>query len=171
MVTIGKILGTHGVAGEVKVASFSDVPQRFETLKEVQVQARSGARTLEVLGHRRTAKGYLLRFSSIESPESARALVGALLQIPEEPLAPPSPDQYYEYQLVGMNVRSEDGRLIGRIKEVLTTHSNAVLVVEDARGVEHLLPATKEIVRSVDMEGQTMVVREALGWLSDDDAL
>ena len=76
MVTIGKIIATHGVRGEVKVASYSDVPGRFENLKQVQVEVSSGARTLEVLGSRRTAQGYLLHFADIATPEAASPLIG-----------------------------------------------------------------------------------------------
>jgi 16S rRNA processing protein RimM len=171
MVTIGKIIGVHGVGGEVKVTSYSDVPGRFEGLTQVQVQHPSGRRTLAVVGRRRSAKGHLLRFASIETPEAARSLVGGFLQIPEERLAPPSKDCYYEYQLLGMNVRGEDGASLGVLKEVLTTTGNAVFVVEDAGGAEHLIPGTKELVRSVDVERQTMVVRPVPGLLDERDAL
>ena len=171
MVTIGKIIATHGVRGEVKVASYSDVPGRFENLKEVQVEVSSGSRTLAVLGSRRAAQGYLLHFSAITTPEAASPLIGGLLQIPEERLEPPSKDRYYEYQLVGMDVRSEDGRSLGVLTEVLTTNSNAVFVVKDFGGAEHLIPATRELVRSVDLDGQTMVVRRVPGLLDEDHAL
>jgi 16S rRNA processing protein RimM len=93
------------------------------------------------------------------------------LQIPEERLAPPAEDQYYEYQLLGMNVRDEEGAHVGILKEILTTTGNAVFVVENARGAEHLIPGTKELVRSVDVEGQVMVVRRAPGLLDEHDAL
>ena len=171
MVTIGKIIGTHGLGGEVKVTSYSDVPGRFEALTQVQVQNPLGSRTLAVLGRRRSARGYLLRFESIATPEVARSLVGGFLQIPEERLAPPAEDRYYEYQLLGMHVRDEDGAHVGVLKDILTTTGNAVFVVENARGVEHLIPGTKELVRSVDVEGQVMVVRRAPGLLDEHDAL
>ena len=167
-VTIGKIIGTHGIGGEVKVTSYSDVPGRFEGLKQVQVQVSSGVQTLSVLSSRRSAQGYLLRFASIETPEAARPLVGGILQIPEERLPPPSEDQYYQYQLLGMDVRIEEGARLGVIKEVLTTNGNAVFVVEDSVGVQHLIPATKELVRSVDVETRTMLVRPVAGLLDED---
>ena len=171
MVTIGKIIATHGVRGEVKVASYSDVPGRFEKLKQVQVEIASGPRTLAVVAIRRAAEGYLLRFAAVATPEEASPLVGGLLQIPEERLAPPSENQYYEYQLIGMDVRSEDGKALGVLKEVLTTNSNAVFVVEDTGGTEHLIPATRELVRSVDVDAHTMVVRRVPGLLDEDHAL
>ncbi len=168
MVAIGKIMGTHGVEGEVKVTSYSDVPGRFEGLKQVQVHVSSGVRTLSVLSARRSVQGYLLRFASIETPEAARPIIGGILQIPEERLAPPSDDRYYEYQLLGMDVQTEEGAKLGVIKEILTTTGNAVFVVENSEGAEQLIPATKEIVRSVDVETRTMLVRQVAGLLDAD---
>jgi 16S rRNA processing protein RimM len=168
MVTIGRIIGTHGVAGEVKVTSYSDVPGRFERLKQVQVQVPSGAKTLSVVSTRRSARGYLLRFASVESPEAAKPIIGGILQIQEERLPPPSEDQYYQYQLLGMDVRLEEGGVrLGVIKEVLTTSGNAVFIVEDSNGVEHLIPAIKQLVTSVDVETQTMLVRPIAGLLNE----
>lgn len=171
MVTIGKIIATHGVRGELKVASYSDVPGRFEGLRQVQIDISPGGRTFTVLGSRRSAEGYLLRFASIETPEAASPLIGRLLQIPEERLTPPSKDLYYEYQLIGMNVQTEDGVSLGVLKEVLSTSSNAVFVVEGPRGAEYLIPGTKEFVPSVDVQGQTMVVRRVAGLLDANNAL
>ena len=70
-----------------------------------------------------------------------------------------------------MDVRSEDGRSLGVLTEVLTTNSNAVFIVKDVGGTEHLIPATRELVRSVDLDGQTMVVRRVPGLLDEDHAL
>src|SRR5437763_9553345 len=142
MVTIGKIIATHGVRGEVKVASYSDVPGRFENLKQVQVEIASGSRTLAVVASRRAAEGYLLRFAAVATPEEASPLVGGLLQIPEERLAPPSEDRYYEYQLVGIVVRSEDGRALWVLKDDLTMNSYAFFVVEDNCGTDPFIMAT-----------------------------
>src|SRR5207244_10427193 len=149
--------------GEVKVASYSDVPGRFENLKQVHMEISSGPRTLAVLGSRRAAEGYLLRFAAIATLEEASPLVGGLLQIPEERLAPPSKDQYYEYELVGMDVRSEDGRALGGLKEVLTTNSNAVFGVEDPDGTGQLIPATRGLVLGVERAGRATAVRRVGG--------
>src|SRR6266536_1128257 len=89
MVVIGKIVGVHGLRGDVKVQSYSDVPGRFEELKEVTMaNLPTGPRTLTVQATRRTPLGYLVNFASIDSSETAAALVGAVLQIPQQPLAP-----------------------------------------------------------------------------------
>jgi 16S rRNA processing protein RimM len=167
-VTIGKIVSTHGVRGAVNVQSYSDVPGRFEHLEWTLV----GGKVLLKVAHRqRTAKGYVVSFETIASPEEARSLVGSTLEIPEERLPAGSPDLYYECQLVGMKVQTEDGTSVGRLREVLPTPGNPVFVVEGPAGVEHLIPATKQIVRKVDVERQQMVVRHIPGLFEADHAV
>lgn len=126
---------------------------------------------LKVVHSRSTAKGHVLAFETIASPEEAQRLVGSTLEIPEEPLVASCEDQYYECQLVGMEVQTEDGTPVGRLREVLPTPANPVFVVEGRAGAEHLIPATKQIIRKVDVERQQMVVRCIPGLLEADHAL
>jgi len=174
MVTIGKVVRVHGVRGEVKVRSYSDVPRRFEELKLVTVAGPAeGPCLLTVRDSRKAADGYLLAFEGIGSPEAAASLVGSLLQIPQERLAPLPDGRYYECDLQGMEVWTDDGTALGVIVDVLTTKSNAIFVVRGSRDVEHLIPGAKEIIREVDVAGRRMIVRRVEGLLSDEshDAL
>jgi 16S rRNA processing protein RimM len=148
------------------VDSYSDVPDRFERLREVALATPGGMRMLDVGKVRRIAEGYLISFESIETPEAAALLVGGLLQIPEERLAPLPDGRYYECDLIGMEVRTDAGVRLGILKDVLTTRGNAVFVVEGS-GIEHLIPATKEVVRSVDVEGRLMIVHPLPGLLDE----
>ncbi len=166
MVTIGKIVRVHGICGEVKVVSLSDAPRRFEELRRVTVTGPTGGqREVAVLASRRTAGGYLIAFEGLETLDAAASLVGSLLQISQESVAPLPDGQYYECDLLGMDVRTEDGASLGTIKEILPTGSNAVFVVREPEGVEHLIPGTKEVVRTVDVPGRRMTVRRVAGLL------
>ncbi len=121
-------------------------------------------------GARRTGEGYLLALEGVDTPEAAASLVGSLLQIPLEqsPLLPEG--QYYERDLLGMEVRTEEGTSLGTIADVLPTGSNAVFVVRGSGGREHLIPGTKQIVRAVDVPGRRMTVRRVAGLLEEEDA-
>ncbi|TLY36194.1 MAG: 16S rRNA processing protein RimM [Nitrospirae bacterium] len=168
MVAIGKVLGVHGLRGDVRVQSYSDVPGRFEGLRKVtMLNPRTGARTLVVQGVRSTPSGYLVNFEGIDTPEAAASLVGAILQIPQQPLAPLSDDRYYECDLLGMEVRTEEGLVVGALTDILSTTSNAIFVVRGAEGSEHLIPATKEIVRTIDVPHRMMTVRQMAGLLDE----
>jgi len=164
MVTIGQIVRVHGVHGELKVMSLTDVPRRFEELTEVTVTTPSGGQQVLAVCHtRRTARGYLVTFKGISTLGAAAPLVGSLLQIPQEQRAPLPDGRYYECDLLGMEVRTEEGAEVGTIAEILPTGSNAVFVVQGPGGVEHLIPGTREVVRMVDVLGRRMTVRQVAG--------
>ena len=169
LVTIGKVTRVHGLCGEVKVQSLSDVPGRFETLERVLVVDRHGTlRELAVRAWRRLGGDYLLAFDGITTPEAAASLVGGWLQIAAEQSAPLPEGRYFEHDLLRMTVRTEDGALVGELTEILPTGANAVFVVIGATGKEQLIPATREVVRAVDVPGRLMTIRRIAGLLDDE---
>lgn len=162
LVVIGKIERPFGVRGEVHVRSLSDVPGRFEGLGEVTVAPAEGPPDRMRIRRCRPSKGgYILEFEGLSSPEEAARFRGALIEIPRDQAeAAALPGQYYAFQLVGMLVRDESGEVLGRLEDILETPGHHVLVVR-GEGVEHLVPATKEVVRQVDVAGRAMTVRWA----------
>jgi len=149
--------------------SLSDVPGRFETLERVLAADRHGAlRELAVRASRPAADDYLLAFEGITTPEAAASLVGCWLQIEAEPSTPLPDGRYFERDLLGMAVQTEDGALVGELAEILPTGANAVFVVRGAAGKEHLIPATREVVRAVDVPGRLMTIRRIAGLLEDE---
>jgi len=167
-VAIGKVVRVHGLRGDVRVRSLSDVPDRFTTLTQVTVEGPGGVRRpLAVRAVRPIGTDYLVSFEGIETPEAATPLVGSLLQIEEDQAAPLPDGQYYQHDLVGMDVRTEVGLPLGTLADILPTGANAVFVVRGADGREHLIPATKEVVRAVDVPGRQMTIRQVPGLLSE----
>lgn len=171
MLAIGRVVRVHGLRGDVRVRSLSDVPGRFATLTAVTVEEPGGARRpLAVRAARPLGNDYLLSFESIETPEAAARLVGSLLQIAEDQAAPLPDGQYYQHDLVGMAVRTEEGLPVGTLADILPTGANEVFVVRAADGREHLIPATKEVVRRVDVPARLMTIRRIAGLLEGHNA-
>ncbi len=172
LVTIGKIERPFGVRGEVYVRSLSDVPGRFEGLAEVTVTREEVPRDrLRVDRCRPTKGGYILHFEGISSPEEAARFRGALINIgPDQAQAPTVPGQFYEFQLIGMAVQDESGERLGCLEDIIETPGHHVFVVR-GEGVEHLVPATKDVVRHVDVAARTMTVRWAAFCAGASDAV
>lgn len=164
LVTIGKIQRPFGVRGELYVRSLSDVPGRFEGLGEVMVARDAAPEVRMRVSHCRPAKGgYILHFEGLSSPEEAARFRGAWLKISPDQAQPPEQpgeDRYYEFQLIGMAVRDESGAVLGRVEDIVETPGHHVFVVR-GEGAEHLVPATKDVVRRVDVAGGAMTVRWA----------
>ncbi|NGZ08064.1 MAG: 16S rRNA processing protein RimM [Nitrospira sp. LK70] len=158
-VTVGRIERSFGVKGEVRVRPLSDVPGRFEGLKSVSLLARSG-QTLEtsVTHVRRVGAGFILGLAGLTTPEDASLWRGSFIQTIRGSV-PRLPDgQYYECDLVGLAVSTEEGQPIGVLEEIWDLPGNPLFVVRQ-EAKEILIPAAKELVRAVDLAARKMTVR------------
>jgi len=163
MVTIGKVERPFGVHGAVKVRSLSDRPGRFEQLHQVRVAGERGQTAdRRVRSVRKAGPVYLMEFEGITTPEEARVLQGAMLQVPrgESSASPEGP--LYECDLIGMTVVDEKGRDLGRLDTIWELPGHQVLVVKQADR-EVLIPAVKEFVTGVDVARGQMTVRTLEG--------
>jgi 16S rRNA processing protein RimM len=161
---IGKVERPHGVRGEVRVSILTDLPERFTWLKRVFV----GDRTLREYGveaARLHGGTVLLKLTGIDDRNAAESLRSMLLQVPAEESIPLEEGEYFLYQLVGLEVVSETGEVIGELQEVIETGANYVFLVRGPLG-EVLLPDTKEVVRQIDFEQRRMTVHLLPGLLA-----
>ncbi|HID64903.1 MAG TPA: 16S rRNA processing protein RimM, partial [Anaerolineae bacterium] len=129
---VGKIVAPWGVKGELKVAIETDFPERFKQLKRVYVGEKA---TSFVLEWSRLHKGHaLLKLKGCDDRDAAEKLRGQLVQIPIEEAMPLGEDEYYVYQIVGLDVWTTEGEHLGRVSEVLFTGANDVYVVQREKG-------------------------------------
>jgi 16S rRNA processing protein RimM len=106
----------------------------------------------------------ILRLSSVTSVDDAESLRGRLLTLPESELAPLAEDEFYSYQLIGLEVVDLDGTHLGKVVELIATGSNDVYVVNGPCG-ELLLPAIDDVILEVDLPGGRMLVSLMEGML------
>ncbi|BFU89995.1 MAG: Ribosome maturation factor RimM [Nitrospira sp.] len=158
-VTVGRIERPFGIKGEVKVRPLSDVPGRFERLRAVSLLARNG-QTLEtsVTHVRRVGAGFILGLTGLTTPEDASLWRGGFIQTIRGSV-PKLPDgQYYECDLIGLAVSTEEGQPIGVLEEIWDLPGNPLFVVRQG-AKEILIPAAKELVITVDLTARKMIVR------------
>jgi 16S rRNA processing protein RimM len=167
LIAIGQIVKPFGVRGEVRVRSLSDVPGRFEGLKQVTLVAPTGRTVATVVNRVRQDRAmYVVGFEAFSTPEEAAAFRGGLVKIPRDQTPPLPPGQYYEFDLVGMTVTDEAGLVLGTLQEILDTGGNHIFVVRQDEQ-ERLIPATREVVASVDVERRMLTVRRLERWLDE----
>lgn len=163
LIVIGRVLAPHGVRGELRCEPLTDDPGRFSRLPRVFIDGKPH-RLLSA----RTARGaLLLRLEAVTTREAAVGLRGEYLAIPLSEAADLPDGAYYHFQLVGLRVRAADGVELGTLAEVLERPANDVYVVRGERG-EVLVPALKEVVESIDLEGGWMIVRPVPGLLPEE---
>ena len=152
---VGRIVAPWGVRGEVKVTIETGFPERFERLKRVYLGEKAISFVLE---RSRLHKGHaLLKLRGCGDRDAAEKLRGQLVQIPIEEAMPLGEDEYYVYQIVGLDVWTTEGEHLGRVSEVLFTDANDVCVVTGERG-EILIPAVEDVVLEVDLVSGQLIV-------------
>ncbi len=168
MVTVGKLVKPFGVRGQARVLSLTDVPNRFETLKDVTLESPAGHTLVTtVTDVHSDGRSYLLRFKAFSTPEEVGRYRGAWLKIPQTEV-PPAPEGYhYQFELIGLTVKDESGNVLGTLEEVVPVPHQHLLVVRGA-GKEYLLPALRKWIRSVDLDGGVMTVTPSAEWMGDD---
>ncbi len=156
LITIGKIVAPHGVRGDVRIVPLTDFPDRFNKLKAVFVD---DVGQLNLESARQHKKFILLKFAELDSISAIEHLRGKLIKIRREDVVKLPKGQYYIFDIIGLNVFTEDGSLLGIITDVLQPGSNDVYVIEQQDKKELLIPAIKEVVKRIDIEGKQMVVK------------
>jgi 16S rRNA processing protein RimM len=149
---LGRIAAVHGLRGALKIrfdaASATTDPEVIQALGEVVV----GGRAYPVLQAERVKHQVLLQLQGIASREQAEALVGLEVQA-ERRRFPRLPEgEYYWFQVLGLEViNAADGRMLGRLAEIIPTPAHDVYVVR--QGTEELLlPAVEEVVVEINPE-------------------
>jgi 16S rRNA processing protein RimM len=165
MVAVGRITRSVGLKGEMSLAMLTDTPERFAKLKKVWV----GADERQVVRHtvlsvRVTRSAVVLKLQGIESRSAADERRGQFVFVSEDETIPPKKGSFFIHDLVGMNVVTESGEEVGTVQEVMQLPAHDVWVVA-AGGKEVLLPAVKEVIRSVDVQRRVVVIRPLEGLL------
>jgi len=160
-ITIGQILAPWGVKGKLKVKVVTDFPQRFTPSSTVYVN-----RQPMTIDSAEWHKGnVIIKLNTIDSIEAAQRLKGQPLEIHRSQLKPLPEGQYYHFQLIGLEVWTTQGELLGNITEILTTESNDNYVVHGTQG-EILIPAIEDVVKSIDLNEGRIVIEPIEGLLS-----
>lgn len=158
---VGLIVGAHGMRGELKVELLTDEPDRFGKLERVFLGPEDEEPVPWMLEGYRLHKGRaLLRIQGCSDRPTAQALRGNVVQVPFEEAIPLDEDEYFEHQILDLDVLTESGEHLGKVVEIIHTGSNDVYVVQDAgtRSRQILIPAIEEVVLLVDLEAQRLVV-------------
>ncbi len=161
-ITIGKIVGAHGVKGNLKVRSYAESLSSFETGALIRVRNTRGVeKNYHIKWAKLHSRGILLAFADVDERSLAEALVGSELLIDKKTLPELEAGTYYWSDLVGLSVFSKDEDYIGCITAILTTGSNDVYVVANViqgRQKEVLIPALESVVLNIDLEKRVMHV-------------
>ena len=157
MLRVGVITSTHGVRGEVKVFPTTDDAKRFKTLKKVILDGREPLE-LSIEQVKFFKNMVILKFKGYDNINDVETWRQRDLLITRDQAVELKEDEYFITDLICLTVVNEEEVVLGRVKDVLETGANDVYVVELTGGKELLLPAIKDCILNVDLEGGRMKV-------------
>lgn len=163
--TIGKIIGTHGLDGEVRMAVLTDQRDHLEELTTVFLgDDERTARLRHVRFHGDTA---LVSFEGINTVEDAQSMRGLTVKIPGTDARQLEDGEYFVYQLIGLVASTPDGEKLGIVVDLIETGAHDVLVIAPegapasrSPANELLIPNQESYVQDVDPESGTITVNK-----------
>jgi len=156
LVSVGQIVGAHGILGEFRVYPLTDFPERFLDTECLYLGNRS--RRVEVLSVRQHGNVWLFKIKGVDTREAAEKLRNGYLKIEPDDVVPLPADNYYTYQLIGLTVETDDGQKLGEVSDVITGTGNDLLVVKRPGQRDALIPFVKAFVNRVDINARLIVV-------------
>jgi len=166
---IGRVVKPHGVRGKMKVEYFGDDLDRFSSYREIFIENEPNRlEPYEILEVLPQPPRLILRLKGIEKIEEVEPLIGKNIFIEKEALPELEAGEYYWADLFGMEVETQEGKRIGKVKEIFATGAHDVYVVEGKRG-EILLPAIEGVIQSINLKKRVMKVARMEGLWEDED--
>ncbi|WP_405684224.1 ribosome maturation factor RimM [Streptomyces sp. NBC_00057] len=169
---VARIGRAHGIKGEVTVEVRTDEPELRLAPGAVLATEPATAGPLTIETGRVHSGRLLLRFEGVRDRTAAEALRNTLLIAEVDPAElPEDPEEFYDHQLMDLDVVLADGTEIGRITEITHLPSQDLFIVERPDGSEVMIPFVEEIVTEIDLEEQRAVITPPPGLIDESQAV
>lgn len=153
-VQVGVIASAHGLRGQVKLRSLMTQPADIFTLPI----SDSKGRVYRLTAHGGHEALLIVSVDGVNDRNSAELLKGTLLFAPLSALPPPDETQWYAEELIGLEARTSDGIVYGRIIEVMNYGAGDILDIELAGGGSEMLPLREGFVGEINPQGGYVIV-------------
>ena len=169
MIVLGRVSAPYGIQGWVKVHVFGSDPLALTGLPQWWLgddpDSSESWQAAAVRDSREQGGTLLALLEGVADRTAALRLKGKYVGAPREVQPPPAQDEFYWGDLVGLAVFNESGEKLGEVSGLIESAAHDVLVVrDDQRGVERLMPFVAAVIRRVDMVGRTIRVAWGADW-------
>lgn len=155
---IGQIVNTFGIKGMVKVNPFTDNIRRFDRLKKVYIGKNNEKKEIEIEEVKYHKNMVLIKFKGINNPDEANLLRNKYLYVDRNDEEPLEEGTYYIVDMLGLDVYTDENKLLGTLDDIYNTGSNDIYVVKNELGKQILLPAIKDVIKEVNLEEKKIIV-------------
>lgn len=166
---VAKIVNTHGLKGEVKLAVITDFPEeRFKAGSQLTLKDNHDF-DLTVKSSRTFKQFWLVQFEEVDSIEAAEKLKGKIIVVSEENQHALPQGTYYYHDIIGLTVLDNQTKQnYGKVTSIESPGANDIWLVKDEQGKEFWLPYIKDVVKKVDLAEKKVYV-ELIEGLRDED--
>lgn len=155
-VCVAAIAGAFGVKGEVKLKSFTHKPE--DCVKYGPLFDQAGQLVLTPRSHRLVKKAIAVRAPEVQSREAAEALKSTKLYVQRSSLPDPEEDEFYFTDLVGLDVKTSDGKRMGKVTAVHEFGAGDMLEIKPKDSASFFHPFTKLAVPKVDIAAGRLII-------------
>ncbi len=164
LLLVGKVIGPHGLGGLLRIWAYARSEASFLDAGTVMLRSVSGeTREYTVTYIRPHKNAFLMRLKGLRSIDEAIEYRGAGIFVSKEAVAR-SDDEYFWYELLGLEVYLDTGRYLGIISRILPTKAHDIYVVK-VGNKEVCIPAIYEVVKEIDIANKRMVIAALEGLL------
>lgn len=156
--TVGQIINTHGINGELKVYPLTDDVKRFKKLDKIYIDGNEN----KVVSCKIGPKIVILKIENIDSIDEATKYRQKYIEVSREDAVSLKKGSYFIADIVGCHVVDENGLDYGEISDVIQTKNNDVYWIKGSR--ELLIPALKNVVVNVNVEDKKVIIRPLNTW-------
>ncbi len=151
-IIIGKIVSTQGNKGEVKVVPLTNSIDRFRKLTDIFIKKGNNKKLLNINNLKIKKNTVILKLEGIENIEKAEMIVGSFLEVKRSNAIKLPKDTYFIFDIIGLEVYTNENELLGKVENIISTGSNDVYVVKNKDKQEILIPAIREVIKNIDLE-------------------
>jgi 16S rRNA processing protein RimM len=153
---LGKLRKAHGIQGEIPMEIYTHMMELLMPGCVIFIGDEYQPYTIDNTRWKQDL--LLLKFDGIDDRETVSELTNDLVYVRTSDLPPLPDEEFYLHELIGLQVVQEDGQNLGILVEILETGANDVYLIKDDSGNEVLIPATEEMIISIDMDEGMMTV-------------
>lgn len=155
---IGQIVNTFGIKGMVKVNPFTDDISQFKKIESILVDKKGTFIEMQIEEVKYSKNQVLLKLKGIDTIEEAEKYRNCYLKLSREKARKLPKGTYFIADLIGIKVYTEEGDLLGKVDDIYNSGASDIYVVKNELGKQILLPATKEVIRQIDLEQKKIIV-------------
>lgn len=160
LVSIGKILGFHGIKGEIKMGFTTGKEALIKRLKLVYIFINNQKQSFDVETVRFHKNFAIIKFKQVNSIDDVMTIKGLLVHVTEELLKSSlDNDEFLVNELVGLDVYDLQGNKIGKVSEIGDNKASNLLEIEKNNGLKFIIPFVKEWVPIVDTANKKIVIK------------